>query len=161
VTARGPGKRPGFFGSLLVIAVGIASVVAGLAVHRSHTPYPDGVSTTGTITDVRTSRSGGKTVYQAVYTFTTADGHTVSFDDPASGSNAPAIGSRVDVSYRAASPELARRIPGVDWFGWIFIVVGGLVALLGLLYLLRSALRLAFGVASIGLAWRNRRAPTP
>ena len=155
-------KRPGVFGSLVIVAVGVTFFVAGLFVHRSYSPYADGTSTTGTITDVRSGRGDdGKTMYTAVYTFTTADGREVSFEDPASSSNRPALGARVDVSYQPASPELARRIPGFDWFGWLVIAMGALVMVLGLLNLLRSVLRVVAVVATLALAWRNRHTTLP
>jgi len=143
-------RQPGFFGSLIVIAIGVVFVLAGHFVHRSYSPYPDGITTTGTITDVRAGRaSGGKTMYTAVYTFTTTDGKVVSFEDPASSGNRPALGTHVTVSYEAASPGLARRIPGFDWFGWLVMGMGCLVAFLGLLHLLRSMLRLGLRVTSL------------
>lgn len=132
-----------------MLAVGGASIFAGVTVHRSHTPYDGGISTTGTISDVRQGRDNGKTMYTAVYEFTTAGGRTVTFEDPASGSNRPTLGDKVEISYLPADPEGARRIPGVDWFGWLFLGVGMLIALLGLLYLLVSVLRAGFRVVSI------------
>lgn len=134
----------------MVIAIGVVFVVAGQYVHRAYSPYPGGITTTGTVTDVRSGRgSGGKTMYTAVYTFTTADGSSVSFEDPASSGSRPALGARVTVSYEAASPELARRVPGVDWMGWLVTGMGGLVAVLGLVHLLRSVLR--FGLRLMAL----------
>jgi len=143
-------RKPGFFGSLVVLAIGVVFVVAGQYVHRSYSPYPGGITTTGTVTDVHAGRgNGGRTMYAAVYTFTTADGNTVSFEDPASSGSRPSLGTRVTVSYEAASPELARRVPGFDWMGWLVTGMGGLVAVLGLLHLLRSVLRLGLRLMAL------------
>lgn len=149
-TRNGNSKRPGFFAALLMLVLGGACIFAGVSVHRSHTPYDNGISTTGTISDIHkgTGRDG-KTYYTAVYEFTTADGRTVTFEDPSSGSSRPTMGDKVEISYLLADPEGARRIPGVDWFAWLFLGVGVLIALLGLVILLASLLRAGFRVASI------------
>ena len=129
---------------LLVIAGGIAFFVAGLFVHQSSSPYPDGISTVGTITDMRSwPTKGGGRVYMAIYTFTTIDGRSVSFEDPASGSHRPTVGDEVTVSYPAAAPERARRVPGFDWFGWAVIAVGSGIGGLGLYDFVRAAQRSA------------------
>ena len=146
----GNSKKPGLFASLLMIVLGVASLYAGVQVHRSHTPYAGGIATTGTVSDVREGRDDdGKTLYTAVYTFTTANGDRVTFADPASGGHRPTLGDKVDISYLPSAPGDARRIPAVDWFGWLFLGIGALITLLGVLYLLRSVLRAGFRVASI------------
>jgi uncharacterized protein DUF3592 len=135
-------QRPGVFRSILVVAGGVVFFIAGLVVHRSYSPYPDGLSAVGTITEIRTVRDNRDTLtHTAVYTFTTADGRTVSFEDPGSGSGRPALGTRVTVSYQAARPEAARRVPGFDWFGWSIITVGCGIGGLGLYDLVRAARR--------------------
>jgi hypothetical protein len=136
-------KRPGVVRSVLVVAGGMVFFIAGLFVHRSYSPYPDGLSTVGTITDLRSAQDNhGKVAYMAVYTFTTADGRTVSFDDPASSSHRPTVGDHVRVSYQPATPERARRIPRFDWFGWAVITFGSGLAVWGLHDLVRAAQRL-------------------
>ena len=150
---RGKGKKPGLVGSLLTIVLGLAFLVAGVQVHRAHTPYAGGVSTTGTISDVREGRDrDGKTWYTAVYTFTAVNGETVTFPDPASGGSRPTLGDEVEISYLPSAPEQARRIPAVDWFGWLCFGVGALFTLLGLLFLLSKVLRFGFRVASVARA---------
>ncbi|MEV6632727.1 DUF3592 domain-containing protein [Actinoplanes sp. NPDC051470] len=136
-------KRPGFIGSLMIIVGGLLLFVSGFYFHDSQTPYPDGISATATITDIHAGRnSRGRLMYSAIYTFTAADGHPVSFQDPASASNRPDVGATVEVSYRAAHPEQARRVPAVGWFSWIIVAVGALVVISGLGHLIGNLRRL-------------------
>lgn len=124
---------PGVLVWLWISAMDVVFLAGGLYVHRAHTPYPDGLSAQGSVTDVVVSKSskGGKQ-YNAVYTFTTADGRTVSFNDTGSTGGPPDIGTRVDISYPADSPEQARRVSGFDWGGWFFVLVGSLILVIGL-----------------------------
>jgi hypothetical protein len=117
----------------MAVVVGVVFFIAGFYVHRSHSPYPDGISATATITDIHSGRNTkGRLMYSAIYTFTAADGRRVSFQDPGSASNRPEVGATAEVSYRAAAPELARRVPAVDWFAWSIVAGGVLLAMLGI-----------------------------
>lgn len=146
------GRRPGLFGSIFVILIGALFVGAGFLLHRQSTPFPDGVSTTGTITGVQRVRGNdGKSSYAALVTFTARDGREVTVQESSSSSNRPDVGNRVDVSYRVADPEGARIIPEHDWFSWLCWGMGGLVVVLGVGHLIRNILRIAgFVAAAVG-----------
>ena len=136
-------KKPTGPSGAFMIILGAVFFVAGLYVHRSYSPYPDGLTATGTITEIESGPNRkGTLMYTAVYTFTTADGRQVSFRDPASSSSKPDRGAAVDVSYQAAEPELARRVPGFDRFGWLIILMGALLAAFGALSMVRAVQRL-------------------
>jgi hypothetical protein len=155
-------KRVGLFGSLFVIAVGLVFVGAGFFIHQKRTPFPDGRTTTGTVTGIETTPGSGNrtTQYSRVVTFTTADGTSVSATEPISSSSRPETGETVTVSYRPADPQSARIIPDRDWLFLGVVGLGGLTVLIGLgTFLLRLA-TLVTGIALLIAAWRNRRRTT-
>jgi hypothetical protein len=146
-------KRPGLFGSLSVIIIGLIFISAGYFVHQQRVPYADGVSTTGKVTDVKQRRDSDGTTYSAVVTFTTQDMRSVSVTESSSSSTRPNVGEAVHVSYRLADPEGARIVPDHDWISLICYAAGGLVVLLGLAHLI---LRLLV-VTMVIVAWRAGR----
>nr|WP_221383204.1 DUF3592 domain-containing protein [Actinoplanes polyasparticus] len=128
--------------SLLNIAAGTLFFTAGLAVHRSHLPYPDGIITTATVTHVDEDvDDAGSTWYKSVYTFVTTDGQRVSFRDDGNTGIESTVGDRVEVSYRPGRPEAVRLVPGFDWVGWIIIGVGSLFVIRGCWSVLIAVLR--------------------
>ena len=122
--------------TFLMLALGALSIGAGLFLHQRQVAYPDGISTTATISDIAEGRnSEGRPMYTAVYAFTTTDGRKVSFRDSASSSSRPRVGTTVSISYRAADPGGARVVRGWNWFVLSCVIAGGFVLLIGLIRL--------------------------
>ena len=127
--------------SLFLLCGGATFLLFGLSYHQSLTPFPDGVTTTGTVINIETSHSGSgvkaSTTYIASYTFTTSDGYVKSFRDNVATSMRPAVGDQVTVSYRAGGED-ARRVSGDGEKGWTSIAVGGGVSMICLYVILRT-----------------------
>ena len=150
-------KRPGLFGSLMVVLIGLVFIVFGYFVHQQRTPYPDGVSATGKVTSVEARKGSNGTTYSAVFTFTTQDNQSVTVTESSSSSLRPHLGDAVRVSYQATDPGGARIIPAHDWISLICFAAGGLVVLLGFA---NFAARLITVMLAVGLAitaWRSLR----
>lgn len=153
------GNRPGLFGSLFVVVFGLIFITAGHFVHQQRSPYADGVSAAGTVTDVKQSVDhDGTTMYAAVVTFTTQDNRSVSVTESSSSSTRPEVGKAVQVSYRAVDPEGARIIPAHDWISLACYAGGGLVALLGLAHFLLRLLAVTLMGVGLYTSWKTRRA---
>lgn len=150
-------KKPGLFGSLMVVLFGLVFIVFGYFVHQQRVPYADGVSATAKVTDVQERRGGNGPTYSAVFTFTAQDDRQVTVTESSSSSIRPHIGESVDVSYQAADPGGARIIPAHDWVSLICFAAGGLVVLLGLASFAVRLLAVALAVGLAITAWRGVR----
>ncbi|MDI5961230.1 DUF3592 domain-containing protein [Streptantibioticus silvisoli] len=125
-------KRAGILSSLVVLVVGLVFVGVGVYVHRQHQPYANGMSTTGTVTGVQTSRNDhGQPAYAPVIAFTAASGRRVTVTEPNTSSVRPTVGGSVQLSYRKGDPQSARVIPAHDWVAFAVTGIGGLTALIG------------------------------
>jgi hypothetical protein len=142
-----------------VIVLGLIFIGAGHFVQQQRVPYPDGVSATGTVTDVK-QREGndGTTLYSAVVTFTTQDDSSVSVTESNSSSIRPDVGAAVHVSYRPADPAGARIIPDHDWISLACYAAGGLVVLLGLAHFLLRLLAVTMTGVALYAGWKAHRA---
>ncbi|MEV1023312.1 DUF3592 domain-containing protein [Streptomyces sp. NPDC050264] len=119
--SQGRGRSAGWWVTFGVIAFGALFLVIGVVLTGVSISYAaDAERARGTVTDVewRTSHSTGthrsrssssSTMAYPVVEFTSADGRTRTFES-SGGSNPPSYerGERVDVLYRADSPEDAR-----------------------------------------------------
>jgi hypothetical protein len=150
-------KRVGIFGSLLILAIGVVFVIAGLYVRHQDQPYPGGITTTASVTDVRNVvNKKGHTVYSRVFTFTSADGRKVSVTESSTSTTRPTIGDAVEVSYRKGDADGARIINDKSWLSLLIIGVGGLTAVLGLGTFLIRLVTLITGSTLLSRALRDR-----
>ncbi len=133
------GARPGHYcrrvvtyksndprGVWVALLVGAVFFGAGLWWHLESRPYPDGLTATGTITGYEPV--GSK--YEPRITFTTADGRELNIGGISSRYTSD-VGTKVDLSYRPAAPEYAKVVSS-DWWDWILMILGPLVALAGI-----------------------------
>ncbi|MEV8504916.1 DUF3592 domain-containing protein [Actinoplanes sp. NPDC051475] len=156
VDVPGGRKRAGLFGSAFIVAVGVLIACVGWMWHGRHTPYPDGVAATATVTRIETFHQSEKTMYSRVYTFQTGEGRKVHFTEPERSTNRPGLGATAVVSYRPADPEGARVVPDTDWMPYGVMAMGGLVAVLGFGTFVVRLVSLGFGVYLLGSAFRRR-----
>ncbi|MFI6663115.1 DUF3592 domain-containing protein [Streptomyces sp. NPDC050523] len=159
IDVPGGRRRAGIVGSLVMLVVGLVFVGVGVMVHRQHQPYSDGLSATGTVTAVQTSRDHrGRTMYAGIVTFTAASGRKVSFTEPETSTQRPGLGTSVQVSYRKGDPQSARVIPGRDWMAYLIMAVGGLTALSGAVVFVIRLITLIAGLRLLSGAAREARA---
>lgn len=152
-------SRAGIFGSLVILLIGVVCAGAGFLWHEQHEPYPNGISTTGTVSGVQQSRSHkGKVSYSRVFTFTTSNGQKVSVTEPEASSTRPDLGVSVEVSYLKPDPGSARIIPAHDWLPYSIMAAGVLAALIGLGTFVVRLITLIFGIRVLSRAMRERRA---
>jgi hypothetical protein len=151
-------KRAGLFGSVLIVAVGVLFLGAGLVLRNQSRPFPDGVMASGTVTGASTVKDNeGRTMYARVVSFTTKSGQQVTVTEPSTSSTRPDAGEAVNVSYRPADPPGARIIPDHDWISLSIVAAGGFVILAGLGVFVVRLITLIAGIAMLGSAWRSRR----
>jgi hypothetical protein len=65
----GRNRRPGIFGALLIIVVGLVFVVGGVWALRASGPIPGGITTTGHVVDVATYSGRHGNTYAPVIQF--------------------------------------------------------------------------------------------
>ena len=157
IDVPGGRKRAGLFGSFVGIAAGVAFLLGGIWLHGQHQPYPDGVTTTATVTSFTTATDAdGKQMYSRVVSFTASDGKTVQVAENESSNRRPRVGEAVKVSYLPPDPQGARVLPETDWFAYTFIGAGGLVALIALIIFLVRLVTLIAGIGLLASAARRR-----
>lgn len=133
--------RPQLVGLILMMVLGTVATFAGVKLHAEQVAYPDGISSTATLSSVDTTRGrGGRLLHTAVYTFRTQDGRDVSFPEPVATSDRPEVGEVVPISYRPHDAEGARVVRG---WNRVALLLVGLGILLGLTGAVLTARRLA------------------
>lgn len=146
-------RRPGIFGGVLVVAIALVMLFfLGLA-QDSSSPYDDGATASGTITDVQRGTGSSNTSCSGTVSYS-VDGadHQVA-TGTSSSSLCSQLGESVDVSYRPSAPAAGRvQLSGTSTaltvayvMAWVVLVVGVLTVLVraaeivvGLVFLVRG-----------------------
>ncbi|MDG4795746.1 DUF3592 domain-containing protein [Micromonospora sp. WMMD1082] len=151
-------KRAGIFGSLVLIVIGVVFVWFGLWWNSQQQPFPDGVSTTATVTEFTTSRgSEGQTMYRRTLTFTTEAGERIEIAESQQSSKRPVIGSVATVSYLPQDPGSARVVPDNPWLPYSFIAAGALAGVFGVVIFCVRLTSLITGIYLLTTAKRQAR----
>jgi len=130
---RGPVPRWAAHLQLVVfVGVGVALLVGGVRRYDAVQPVAGGKTTMGTVVSVSTGqdcgRHGCSSYWVPAIQFTAADGRTVTFAGPESGSPINS-GDQVRVSYDPADPAVARDMSAGSGDAWRLIGIGALAVL--------------------------------
>jgi hypothetical protein len=140
-------SRPGVLGALFLLGFGGLFVGVGLWISSSGADTD--ATTQGVVTDVQRqhrSGSGSSTTCRLTAEFTVDGRRYVAGSPVSSGGNCDeATGSPIEVRYDSANPAEAEVGARPLWFGMIFVVVGALIALAGLVTFLVRAFCIVFG----------------
>ncbi len=143
---RGRGNRGagGIFGAMISIVVGVVFVAVGSFIS---TEIDGEERTTGTVIDVEDHiNDEGNVQYTPIYAYE-VDGQEFTLRASVSSSRQPSIGSEVEIGYDPADPNRAQRTDGIEGnFHLIFMGVGALVVLTGIVQLLISLALIIFGI---------------
>ena len=140
--------------AMFLMVLGGVFAGAGWLVMDETRPFDDGIETTAQIIGV----SPGTTIIDGrvhqndspIYRFEAVDGETYFVTDHVASSDRVAVGSTVDITYRADDPGNVRRTDiDYSWL-WSFVIGGGFVAGLGILTLVAAVW--------VGVTSRARRA---
>ena len=123
------------------LVVGVALLVGGMRRYDAAQPIVGGRTATGTVVSVSTGQNCGRHGCSAYWVpaiqFTAANGRTVTFAGPESGTPVD-TGDQVQVSYDPADPASARDVSAGPGDSWLLIGFGALAILAGsVLFLLR------------------------
>jgi len=114
------------------VGVGVALLIGGVRRYDAVQPIAGGKTATGTVVSVGTgqncSRHGCSSYWVPAIQFTAADGRTVTFAGPESGSPV-STGDQVRVSYDPANPVVARDMSAGSGDAWRLIAIGVLAVL--------------------------------
>ena len=118
--------------SLFMILFGAVFIATSHAHRADSRPYPGGVTTTATLSEVTVGKDDSNVSwYQGVYTFTGPDGARFTLPENTTAQAESQVAQEVKVTYRNADPATARIIPERDHGGLIFYVVGGAIVIAG------------------------------
>lgn len=136
----------GLVGGVLGIVMGVVFFNIGGFVAPS--PPDDAIETTGTITNMVSSRnSDGQRMYSPVIEFEANDGRTHEFTPGMRSSSRPTIGAEVGVVYSEADPDNVHRTDGIEaWIPWAFKGAGIFIILSSLVSLAISIALIVFGI---------------
>jgi hypothetical protein len=98
-----------WFGVILVAALPVALIFAGLHVRGQVSPIKGGRQAAGTIVDVTSAEALHGRTYTPTIVFTDSTGHVHLFDGP-SDATSQRVGTRVTVSYDPADPDHAADV---------------------------------------------------
>lgn len=140
----GRNKRAGIFGALLIAGIGAVFLFFASMLLRTTDPYPDGLTTVGTITEVDRGTGENSNTCSGTVAYTVADRRYQVRTSSSSTTLCSKQGTTVDVSYRPSTPAAGRaQLPGdhtllrvVQVAGWTVLVLGALQALVRLTELL-------------------------
>ncbi len=118
----------------VVLGSGVVMITVGVAARRMLAPFADGRRVTAVVValddDVAQIDGRGVPVQLPVYEFSTADGTPLrGRDQHAARSGVPAVGDRVEITYRPDDPSRVRRdVEPSSWPG--IVVASGVVTVL-------------------------------
>lgn len=159
--ARGPVPRwVAYLQVALFVGVGVALLIGGIRRYDAVQPVAGGRTTTGTVVAVSTTQSCGRhgcsTHWVPTIRFTSASGHTVTFNGPESNTETT-TGDHVRVSYDPGNPALAKDVSAGVGDAFLLMGVGSLVILAGFVSFIFGFRRLhaMFNLASArdGTGW--------
>jgi hypothetical protein len=144
---NGRKSRPGILGALFILGFGGLFVGGGLWISSSGADTD--ATTQGVITDVQRQHragSGSSKTCSLAAEFTVDGRRYATRSRVSSGGNCDeATGSSIEVRYNSANPAEAEIGTKPLWFGMIFVVVGALIALAGLVTLAVRAFCIMLG----------------
>ncbi len=145
---NGRKSRPGILGALFLLGFGGLFVGGGLWISSSGADTD--ATAQGVITDVQRhyrSGSGSGTTCRLSAEFTVDGRRYIASSPVRSGGNCDkATGSSIEVRYSSANPAEAEVGTRPLWFGMIFVAVGALIALAGLVTLAVRVFCIMLGV---------------
>ena len=134
LTRRSVPRWAAYLQLALFAGVGVALLIGGMRRYDAVQPVAGGRTTTGTVVAVSTGQNCGRHGCSAYWVpaiqFTAANGRTVTFTGPESGSPVNA-GDQVRVSYDPGDPAVARDMSAGAGDAWRLVGLGVLAILAG------------------------------